>query len=219
MPKQSSKELALTLPEYNRVFQVAYSILEWRGANTPHSCMFFAAIGALILSRHYNVEARPVAGALVLCTDSSGSGGRPNVISIGKNDGGIISSDENEFHMWVQTRSHVIDFMSPIFHEAISSAGHSFSIPRKMLQRRHETESDRIASINTAGQFLTLPNPELTEYFCRELAERNSHLDILNIATKWFKKYPKKMKDITITDDLGQLSSIKLHGPSAVGAW
>ena len=45
--KAASPKLQLTLPEYGRIYEVIYSVLEGR-ANTPFACMFFAAAGALI---------------------------------------------------------------------------------------------------------------------------------------------------------------------------
>lgn len=80
-------KLQLTLPEYRRIYEVIHSVLEGR-ANTPFACMFFAAAGALMLNKHYRISARAVAGAFLLCTDPA-----PPVISIAKNDDGMVTSD------------------------------------------------------------------------------------------------------------------------------
>lgn len=99
----------LTAKEYERIYQVIHAVLEER-ANTAHACMFFAIAGSFILNKHHGIAARPVAGAFLLCVNSTHS-----IVSIGKNEGNTISSDQKNFHMWVQTQHHVIDFMSPIF--------------------------------------------------------------------------------------------------------
>ena len=44
----------------------------------------------------------------------------PKVLCIGKQDKGKISFDENNFHMWVQTEHHIVDFHSPLFGDGVN---------------------------------------------------------------------------------------------------
>lgn len=211
--KTSSPKLQLTLPEYGRIYEVIYSVLEGR-ANTPYACMFFAITGALMLKEHYKIEARPVAGAFLLCVDPT-----PSVISIAKNDDGMVMSDRDGFHMWVQTRAHVIDFMAPIFDESIKGKGYSGTVLRKMFQRPLSAEVGSIDQLRAPGDYFTLPNIELTNELVQSFMDRPSHMDLLSAANRWFKKYPKKLDDLSLLNDLGEVHELTLSAPKISGAW
>lgn len=203
----------LTLPEYNRIYQVIFSVLEGR-ANTPFACMFFAAAGALILSKHYKIPARAVAGASLVCTDPT-----PSVISIAKNGDGMVTSDRDGFHMWVQTETHAIDFMAPIFNESVAGKGYTISVPRKMFQRPLSAEAESIDKLYSPGDYFTMPNVELTDKLIDSLFARAGNVDLLNAADRWFKKYPKKLDSLSLLNDLGEVHKLTLSAPSISGAW
>lgn len=211
--KAPSPKLQLTLPEYRRIYEVIYSVLEGR-ANTPFACMFFAAAGALILNKHYKIPARAVAGAFLLCTDPT-----PSVISIAKNEDGMVTSDRNGFHMWVQIETHVIDFMAPIFNEAIKGKGYPGTVPRKMFQRLLSEEAESIDQLRMSGDFYTMPNIELTDELVDSLFDRPANVDLLNAVDRWFKKHPKKLDDLSLLNDLGEVHKLTLSAPAISGAW
>jgi hypothetical protein len=213
MTKFRPLTLPLTLPEYRRVYELIYAVLEGR-ANTPRACMFFAIVGSLILNKHCQIAARPVAGAFMLCVDEM-----PSVIAIAKNTGGMITSDKDGFHMWVQTKTHVVDFMAPIFNEGVNADGIRAVIPRRMFQRPLSSEAESADALTRPGDFATLPNVELTNYFVDEFMNRPSHVDVLLAADRWFKKYPKKLGDLSLRDDSGQIHRLKLQAPEFSGAW
>ncbi len=206
-------KLQLTLPEYRRIYEVIYSVLEGR-ANTPFACMFFAAAGALILNKHYRIPARAVAGAFLLCVNPA-----PSVISIAKNEDGMVTSDRDGFHMWVQTETHVIDFMAPIFNEAVKGKGYPGTVPRKMFQRSLSAEMESIEELRAPGDYFTLPNIELTSELIDSVFDRPATVDLLNAVDRWFKKYPKKLDDLSLLNDLGEISKLSLHAPAFSEVW
>lgn len=206
-------KLQLTLPEYRRIYEVIHSVLEGR-ANTPFACMFFAAAGALILNKHYRISARAVAGAFLLCTDSA-----PSVISIAKNDDGMVTSDREGFHMWVQTETHVIDFMAPIFNEAVKGKGYPGTVPRKMFQRPLSTEAESIEQLRVPGDYFTIPDVELTSELIDSLFDRPASVDLLSAVDRWFKKYPKKLDELSLINDFGKIYKLALRAPAISGAW
>ncbi|MFT4410296.1 DUF2026 family protein [Stenotrophomonas muris] len=206
-------KLQLTLPEYRRIFEVVYSVLEGR-ANTPFACMFFAAAGVLILNKHYRIPARAVAGAFLLCTDPE-----PSIISIAKSDDGMVTSDRDGFHMWVQTETHVIDFMAPIFNEAVKGRGYPGALPRKMFQRPLSAEVESIEQLRTPGDYFTIPNIELTFELIDSLFDRHANVDLLNAVDRWFKKYPKRLDELSLLNDLGEIYKLTLRAPAISGAW
>ena len=206
------KSLLLTIPEYDRIFKVIYSVLDGR-ANTPHSCMFFSAAGSLILNKYHKIPAKPVAGAFLLQT------GQDEAIVIGGNNGNEIVSSENEFHCWIQTEHHIIDFMSPIFKESIKNNPVKTPIPRKMFQRLLSDESPSIDEMSKAGDFYAIANIDMTENLVDRVTSKPSAVDLLHACDTWYKKYPKKVADISLLNDLGQLHKLELKGPAIVGAW
>jgi hypothetical protein len=211
--KSASPKLHLTLPEYNRIYEIIYSVLDGR-ANTPFACMFFSAAGALILNKYYRIPARAVAGAFLLCTNSA-----PSVISIAKNEDGMVTSSRDGFHMWVQTKTHVIDFMAPIFNDSIEGKGYPSSVPRKMFQRPLSTEVKSIDEMYVPGDYLTMPNIELTDELVDSLFDRAESVDLLNAVDRWFKKYPKKLDELSLLDELGEVHKLTLCAPQITGAW
>jgi hypothetical protein len=211
--KAAAPKLQLTLPEYGRIYEVIYSVLEGR-ANTPFACIFFASAGALILNKHYKIPARALAGAFLLCTDPA-----PSAISIAKNEDGKVTSDRDGFHMWVQTETHVIDFMAPIFNESIAGKGYPNSVPRKMFQRPLSAEAESIDELSAPGDYFTMPNIELTGELVDSLLDRPTNVDLLNAVDRWFKKYPKKLEDLSLLNDLGEVHKLALSAPRISGAW
>lgn len=211
--KADLPKLQLTLPEYGRIYEVIYSVLEGR-ANTPFACMFFAAAGALILNKHYKIPARAVAGAFLLCTDPT-----PSILSIAKNEGGMVSSDQDGFHMWVQTETHVIDFMAPIFNESVKAKGYSWTVPRRMFQRLLSEEAESIDHMHVPGDFYTMPDLELTGELIDSLFDRPTSVDLLNAIDRWFKKYPRKLDDLSLLDNLGEVHKMTLSAPRISGSW
>jgi len=208
--KATTKKFILTLPEYGRIFQTIYSILEGR-ANTPQACLFFASAGALILNKHYKIPARAVGGAFMLCTDSD-----PSVLVIGKIINGILVSDGDGFHFWIQTENHVIDFMAPIFNEAIEGKGFNKSIPRKMFQRSIDDEVASPDDLSKSGDYFANPNLELTDELIDNFLDHYSNTDLLLACDHWFKKHPKKMESMSLRDGRDPL---QLSAPTVTGAW
>lgn len=210
MSKRGSK-LILTLPEYERIYGVIYSVLDGR-ADVPHACMFFSIVGSFILNKHYQIAARPVAGAFLLGVDSV-----PRVATFGKLEGNDVTSDKDGFHMWVQTEKHVVDFMAPIFNEAVGNK--DLIVPRNMFQRLIGDEVASPDSIAKSGDYFTMPSPELSDHFVETFLDRASHRDLLAACDRWFKKYPKKLDDLCLMDDCGETYPLMLNAPPISGVW
>lgn len=204
----------LTLSEYNRVHQTARGVLEGI-ATAERSCIFFASFGAYILSKHYKIPARAVAGSFALCVSDE-----PKVAFFGKDDGGRMVSASDGFHMWVQTHTHIIDFMAPIFPETFAEAMPETVFPRKMLQRQIATEATSLDALRVSGDFITLPDPELTESLIDNFLGRPANGDLLMIAEKWFgSRRGKQPRAFAMMNDLGEVQHLSLPMTVATGTW
>lgn len=208
------KRFLLTLSEYNRIYQVARGVLEGV-AKAEKSCIFFASFGAYIMSKHYKIPARAVAGGFALCISDE-----PKVAFFGKEDGGAISWASDGFHMWVQTQTHIIDFMSPIFPETFAEAMPGTVFPRKMLQRPIATEAANLDALQVTGDFITLPDPELTESLIDNFLDKAVSADLLLIAEKWFgSPRAKQPQTFAMMNDLGEVQRLALPTSVATGSW
>ncbi|QIE16743.1 DUF2026 family protein [Xanthomonas oryzae] len=210
MPDISDNAAPLSADEYERIFQVIHAVLDTR-ADTPHACWFFAIAGSFILNKYHEIPASPVAGAFVICVDDA-----PSLISIGKNEGRKISWDKDNFHMWIQTKSHAIDFMAPIFRESVQSR---IDVPRRMFQRLLNSESRSLDDISMPGEFYTMPDSDLTENFIEDFMERAGKVDLLRAIDAWYKRYPEPLKEMALLDNHGKIEPLKIVAPPVQGAW
>jgi hypothetical protein len=208
--------ILLPLSEYNRVYQVAHGVIRDIGS-AERACIFFAAFGALVLNKHYRIKAQVVAGAFGLCVNG---GERPDVAFFGRQDGRRLGSDGGGFHMWVQTQTHLVDFMAPIFPEAFAEHGATFGTPRKMLQRPLSEEAPSLDALVKPGDFYGMPNPDLTEELIDGFFDREANGDLLKVADHWFGKRTGKQKpSIMMGDSHGAPLHLTLPRTVATGVW
>ncbi|WP_085850678.1 DUF2026 family protein [Pacificibacter marinus] len=208
------KKFLMPLADYNRIYSVTHGVLR-DVASVERACIFFAVFGSYILNKHYKIAAKPVAGAFAICVNDSSE-----VAFFGTKNGTQIDSDESGFHVWIQTKDHIIDFMSPIFREAFSEAGMKCEIPRLMLQKRLTDEVQMADDLLRPGDIFTLPDLEMSEQIVDHFLEKPSNRDLLHVAERWFgRRSSKQALNMSMQDDLGEI--IKLHLPRTVarGSW
>ena len=214
---RSMGKLLIPMSDYNRIHQVAHGVMKDVGT-AEKACMFFSAFGALVLNKYYKIKARAVAGGFALCTGRTGD--VPNVAFFGQMENGKLISSSDGYHMWVQTETHIVDFMAPIFREAFSSVSPDNDLPRKMLQRQFATEAQGVNELNEAGDFITLPDPELTDERVDRLMNQATAIDLLQIADAWFgSRLSKQRETFAMQDNRGEVIKLKLANTAAVGSW
>lgn len=204
----------ITLNDYNRIYQVAHGVLADIG-RSDKACMFFACFGAMMLNKHFKIPARAVAGGFALCLNEA-----PQVAFFGQMAEGRLVTSKEGFHMWVQTASHIIDFMAPIYPEAFAEAEQELTIPRKMFQRQISAEAASLGDLSSAGDFYTLPDPELTETLIDGFLGSVSNTDLLNVADSWFGGLRgKQKKSMAMQDDRSKLYQLDLPCTTTRGSW
>lgn len=176
---------------------------------------FFWGLWLLHPEQAYKIGARSVAGAFAICVNNS-----PEVAFFGTKNGTRIESDVDGFHVWIQTKDHIIDFMAPIFREAFSEAGLKNEIPRLMLQKRLTDEVQVADDLQHSGDVFTLPNLEMSEHIVDRFLEKPTNTDLLNIAESWFgKRSSKQTPTMAMQNDLGEISQLHLPKTIARGSW
>ncbi|MEG3174553.1 DUF2026 family protein [Sphingomonas sp. ZB1N12] len=201
------------MSEFNRIHQVIHGTIKAEG-NPGKACTLFACIGALILNKHYGIKASAVAGGFGLCVEPE-----KNML-FGRDGGGRVEFDEDGFHMWVQTKTHAVDFMSPLYDEAYQDVQQEVTIPRRMFQKRLDREAERLDGLEKAGDFFLMPDPELTARLIDSILQRPVNTDIIQIADQWFgSRRGRQRPSMTIGSNDGIVRELRLPNTLARGTW
>lgn len=219
MASKKSK-LTLTLPDYQRMHSVIASVLNSVEANTPKACLFFAVAGAFLIETIHKRAARPVVGAAFYrinqATGFTMAYGRLEV----ENGMGVVSSDDEAFHCWIECDGMVIDLMAPLFHESVRSAGRTESVARKMFQRSTVAMSQSPYELDRDGDFFLQPDPPLGMRLLNGFLSKLANSDLVKVCEYWYKPLPKAMPaTIQMGSDDGSIRNIRLEPVSLVGAW
>lgn len=206
--------MLIQLKDFQRIHKTIYSILVNEGAEVTAACLYFSVFGACILSKHYGLEAVPVAGVAVY---NLGPETKPLLFAEAVD--GSFQSSRNAFHCWIEVDDWVVDFMSPLFGTMLRSRGVDVGIEAKMMQKRFN-EMSSLDQLSKAGDFCLSGDEALTRILIRELSDKPANADLMNICADWYKRPPKKMRtSIAVGDGKGRVNEVKLSGVSVVGAW
>lgn len=206
--------MILKLKDYERIYKTINSIILDEKADPTVACTFFGVYGSYILSKHYKIDARPVAG---VCLYNLGNS---NVLTFGKTESDIIVSNTDGFHCWVLAEGWHIDFMAPAFPDLLKNTGRNFTCKSKMMQKKLAQMASSAGDISTEGDYYFEINPELTNERIQYATSKIAYHDLAEICVQWYKKPPKQMlKAIQIGDGKGNSNTVPLKGKSVIGAW
>lgn len=191
------------------------------GKDSNKDCLFFCVTGAAILKHFYGKDARVLVGSAYYLLDDATS----SVLAITKFDDGqlskgIIESDHDGYHAWLECDGQIIDFQAPVFPEALNSAGIPVRIPRKMFQKPRARMSLGHDLHDCVGDFYVVPNLALTNSILPRILSHQTSLDLMNICIKWYVKPPKPiLREFSMRDDTGKVVHMTLSDIDLVGAW
>lgn len=204
----------LPLPDYQRIYQVIYSVLGASEIATTHrACIFFASVGTMILREHYGLPATISAGCMALMLDEH----KANVAIYGRVEDGVFLNDKNAFHAWVECDGWLIDFMAPIMGVALHEDGHGWHAPRRMLQKRLADRKSSIGEIQHVGEFFISHDRSLTESLIDGQSVQFG--DLMKVCLAWFRRPPKPLKDVALADSHGQTKTLVVRAPSIDRVW
>lgn len=209
-----AKRPLLPLADYQRIYQVIYSVLETSGiARTHRACMFFASAGTLILREHYKLKAMLSVGSMALMVHEATA----QVAIYGMEENGEWVYDSNGFHAWVECDGWLIDFMAPIMGKAFLEDGGTFPIPAKMLQKPLSEGLEHYRAIQHEGEFFALSDAKVAEEVldCQGV-EFN---DLIKVCLRWFRKPPKALQPLALASTTGAPQPLVLRAPTIVGVW
>ena len=211
------KKLSITLPEYERIFRVIHSVSRSFDDRPGASCLFYNTVGALMLEKALKVRARPVMGAAFFRVDDPTA----TVLSFAAmSDDGSCTSNEDAFHCWVETESHIIDFTAPAYREYLEKIGQRQQLPRKMFQRKKFDMAESHHHLRREGDYFVQANAELTRRSLEKSLQSHAVGDFANICLQWFVRPPKSIKDsLSVMNDLHEVVQVRLTPLSVSGAW
>lgn len=206
-------KLNLILPEYEKIFRILHGTHTYANKNAPPSCQFYNVIGALILSKVYSIQARPIMEAAFIKVDDKTN----NALAFAHPDFEQCNSDQEHFHCWIETQDHCIDFTGPLYNDYPNSPGIT---GRLMFQKPHTSMSPSHLELDKAGDFYFHPNIELTRQQLRRGIESTKLQDFAEIALQWAHSSKKTLqKTMTIQADDGEIINLSASSLGLTGSW
>lgn len=207
--------MKITLPDYFRIYSVIHSVLLSENADTDRSCLFYSYFAAYILKEHYKMPAKVYSGFAAYHL------GLENILAFGDVEGNELLSSTDKFHAWVEVEGWLLDFMAPEFPNILKKSNPTYQVPRKMMQKPMSSMAENGDDMKKAGDFLLIPNLEVTQYMASVITSKPAFIDLLDICSRWYNKKQSKMsKCIQILDGRGNVRSVTLSGIRAItGAW
>jgi len=211
MPKRK----LLPLADYERIYQVVYSVLEASGiAQTHRACSLFASVGARILREHYGLKATVSMGSMALMVDEA----KANVVVYGRLDGDEWVYDSKGFHAWVECEGWLIDFMAPIMGIAFKEDGATFNVSSKMLQKPLDERQPHLHAIQRQGEFFCVCDPAVASEVLN--SQGPLYQDLVGICMAWFRKPPKPLPSMLLGGThIDAPRPLVLKAPAIIGVW
>jgi hypothetical protein len=213
-----AQQLAITLPEYERIFRVVHSVSRSLDDRAGASCLFYNTVGAILLEQRCGIPARPAMGSAFIRVDDSDDA----TLAFASMDSakGEFEGTQEAFHCWIETGDHIIDFTAPVYREYFDKLGAPRSVPRKMFQKRYSKMADSPRDLVRVGDFFVEQNIDLTRHFLESAMKSPALGDLANVCLEWFVRPPKAMKDsISIMNDLGEVTHVRAAQIHLTGAW
>lgn len=204
----------IPLPDYTRIYQVAYSVLEASGIAVTHrACIFFASVGTLLLREQYKLQATISTGCMALMVDEA----KANVVIYGRERDGVFVGEDDAFHAWVQCNGWLIDFMAPIMGDSLRADGHDWQVPRRMLQKPLRARQADPRHIQHRGEFYAHHDSALADRLLN--AQGIQFEDLTNVCLAWYRRPPKSLKQMALGDSHGAPRQLILRAPAIDGVW
>lgn len=211
----------IPLADYQRLFRVMKTVFDAGNIAPAHASILFSVAGAQLIEQLYKKKCQPVAGtALYRLGDDAGAvltftgeGGNQDDFSPGKG-----------FHCWIVCGDWVIDFMAPLFREALQKTGFAGNCPRQMFQKPRAAMADSPLLMRKAGDFYMLPDVDLTRKTLQQFLGRDDVREAIGICLQWYRKPPRDIpRKITIqynnAGEDGATAGMTLDGTTLGGIW
>jgi len=175
----------------------------------------FSMFGAVIVMGKLGVPCSPVAGDWYIHHPNGQA-----VLGIGRADRKRAEPNLAGFHAWIQTETHIIDLMSPMYPEIFTAANSLSPVPRKMLQVPRTDDANNWEEFRQGAPLMAVPNEELTDALLEKVASDQRCDDLAGALLHWWPKLKADSKAIlALYPDGGEGLVIARTGHTAKGGW
>ena len=207
----------ITENEFNLLSTAIQGLLLKTGLAKDHeeNSTLFGLIGTVIVKGKLGVACSPVAGDWYIHHPDG-----QRVLGIG--NAGENQTDTNcpGFHMWIQTETHIIDLMSPMYPEIFPAANSPSPLRRRMLQLPKKDDAKSWEEFQQGAPLMAAPNEELTDALLDKVTNDQRCMDLAGAALHWWPKLIADPKAIlALYPDGGECLAIARTGHSAEGVW
>jgi len=207
-----AQKLEINLPEYEKIFRILHGVSAYANKGQQPSCQFYNVTGAYILSKIYDIDARPVMGAAFIKLDQSTG----NTLAFADSNFVDCNSHSDAFHCWVETSNFYIDFTAPVY----GDYPNSFPAPRFMFQKQRERMSPSHLELDRKGDFYLAANQGLTIDRLKAGMQSTKFEDFVEISNEWARHSKKTLlKEMHIRADDGEVIKLKASPLTLTGAW
>lgn len=204
---------AISFVEYEKIFRILHAVEGYLGRGSRPDCQFYNIVGSYILSEVYKISAFPVAGAALLKVSNDNS----HILAFADTDKEFIQSDSKHFHCWIETPTHFLDFISPLYDEYSEGPKTARNL---MFQKTIHSMSESIEAFSKAGDFIFLRNIELTKAQIPKYTKSQIFQDALYLARSWAQGSKNKLMQSTwlMTED-GEKVKLPISRIELTGSW
>jgi hypothetical protein len=206
-----AKRMPMPLADYQRVYQVIYSVLTAAGGEPHRACIFFSVVGMTLLRERYKLNATISAGLAVYKLDAD------NVLFFGRKQNEQLVADGDAFHAWVEVDGYAIDFMAPLFADVAREEGLP-KAPRRMFQKPLAAMK-ALDELEKPGDFMLQHSRETASTIIDYFGARAGNSDLLKVCESWFVKPPRPVRQLGMADSDGGQVMLTLRAPSIEGVW
>lgn len=202
--------------DYQRIVRVLKTVYDAAPEQLAPAALFFNIAGARLVEQVYKKRCQPIAGAAFYKLDDAAQ----TVLAFHDDKAQEHLSSRAGFHCWTLCEGFVIDFMAPLFREALQTGTPGAICSRKMFQKPLEAISDSRLQMRKPGDYFMLPNVALTQELLQEFLSRDLAGDWLEICAHWYRKPPAKMEqELALQRGDGGVVRLKLSEMAVDGIW
>lgn len=206
------KKPPLALTDYQRIYQVIYSVLTAADGRAHRACSFFTVVGMALLREHYKLQATISAGVAVYKIDPD------NVLCFGRREGQKLVAGADGYHAWIEVDGFAIDFMAPLFTDVALEEGLP-RVPRRMFQKPLAAMK-ALDELDRPGDFKLQHDNQTASDVVDDFSARAGHFDLMKVCQTWFEKPPRQLRPMAMGDSQrGSPVTLTLRAPAIEGVW
>lgn len=208
--------MLIPFPDYKRIFLTIYTILKNEDGDINKAGTYFSIIGAYLLKRHYQIDAKARMGVALYRFDEE----EKNILAFAVKNGDKYDCSEDGFHAWIEADGWMIDFMAPLFRDKLKSMSKSVSCESRMFQKPLDAMCSSVEELSHSGDFLVMKDENFSNEIIDDFFSYHMNMDLAEICSAWYRKPPFKMAKVAgIVNNKGQLRNISLRHRNILGSW